>query len=106
MFSFANYFFNKEHDHENQNHYRHGFALRHLIPFCRFAPIGRFGCKRHTNATTNFFTTAYTGIRTDFTGNVGYEFIPSATIHVTALGRSVNGPKLLQESSSHPLGCC
>ena len=39
----------------------------------------------------NFFTALYTGTRNDFTGNVGYEFTPSANTVVTALGRPVSG---------------
>lgn len=48
-------------------------------------------------ATVNFFTRAYRGTRTDFTGNVGYEFIPAATIRVTGLGRSVGGRALAHD---------
>ena len=39
----------------------------------------------------NFFNAAYTGLRNDHTGNVGYEFTPAANITVTALGRPVSG---------------
>ncbi|MCW3061761.1 MAG: hypothetical protein JWQ02_3582, partial [Capsulimonas sp.] len=42
----------------------------------------------------NFFTQNYTGTRADFTGNVGYEFVPETKLTVTALGRSVSGGRL------------
>ena len=42
----------------------------------------------------NLFACAYQGTRANFTGNVGYEFVPAAPLRVTALGRSVSGDKL------------
>ena len=48
----------------------------------------------------NFFSQRYTGTRTDFTGNVGYEFVPATNITVTALGRSVSDARL---QKSHPV---
>jgi hypothetical protein len=42
----------------------------------------------------NLIARAYQGTRANFTGNVGYEFIPAAPLSVTALGRSVSGGKL------------
>jgi hypothetical protein len=42
-------------------------------------------------ALTNYFNQSYTGNRSDYTGTVGYEFIPRQNITVTALGRSVSG---------------
>ncbi len=39
----------------------------------------------------NLFAQKYTGQRTDFTGNVGFEFTPAEALSVTALGRSVSG---------------
>ena len=40
---------------------------------------------------TNFFTTSYTGTRNNFPGSLGFEFTPTQTLTVTALGRSVSG---------------
>jgi len=48
----------------------------------------------HALPVRNFFTQSYTGTRTDFTGNVGYEFIPETNLLVTALGRSISGGRL------------
>ncbi|HEV2438229.1 MAG TPA: hypothetical protein VG077_19740, partial [Verrucomicrobiae bacterium] len=48
------------------------------------------------SAMKNFFPRSYTGTRTDFTGNIGYEFIPVTNLLVTALGRSVSGGRLQQ----------
>jgi uncharacterized protein len=47
----------------------------------------------------NFFNQPYTGTRNDFTGTVGYQFVPSQNITVTALGRSVSGTM----NVSHPV---
>jgi hypothetical protein len=44
----------------------------------------------------NFFCQSYTGTRTDFTGNVGYEFVPETNLTITALGRSVSQARLLK----------
>ncbi|MHB9129917.1 MAG: chitobiase/beta-hexosaminidase C-terminal domain-containing protein [Armatimonadota bacterium] len=38
----------------------------------------------------NFFTTSYSGSRNDFTGNLGYQFTPTANITIFALGRAVS----------------
>jgi hypothetical protein len=40
---------------------------------------------------TNFFRQSYTGSRNNYTGYVGFEFTPSSSITVTALGRPVSG---------------
>ena len=47
-----------------------------------------------TPASVNLFAHAYKGARANFTGQVGYEFIPAAKLRVTALGRSVSGGRL------------
>ncbi len=47
-----------------------------------------------TPASANLFAHAYKGARANFTGQVGYEFIPAAKLRVTALGRSVSGGRL------------
>ena len=52
------------------------------------APSGQAG------QLTNFFTKGYAGSRSNFTGNVGYEFVPVASMRILALGRSVSGAKL------------
>jgi len=39
---------------------------------------------------TNFFKMLYTGTRNDFTGTVGYEFVPASDITIQALGRAVS----------------
>jgi hypothetical protein len=44
----------------------------------------------------NLFAQKYTGQRTDFTGNVGFEFTAVEALSVTALGRSVSGSALRQ----------
>ena len=44
-----------------------------------------------TAEMTNFFVQSSRGTQNNFTGNVGYEFIPRATIQIVALGRSING---------------
>jgi len=44
-----------------------------------------------TLSARNFFDRKFTGSRTDFTGNVGFEFVPAEALSVTALGRSVSG---------------
>ena len=48
----------------------------------------------------NFFDRSFTGSRTDFTGNAGYEFVPAEALSVTALGRSVSGGALQR---THPV---
>ncbi len=48
----------------------------------------------------NLFAQKYTGQRTDFTGNVGFEFTPADALSVTALGRSVSGGALQR---AHPV---
>lgn len=45
-------------------------------------------------AGKNLFTQKYTGQRIDFSGQVGFEFVPAAPLSVTALGRSVSGGAL------------
>jgi hypothetical protein len=40
------------------------------------------------------FAQSYTGQRNDFSGQVGFEFVPAAPLSVTALGRSVSGSAL------------
>jgi hypothetical protein len=45
-------------------------------------------------ASTNLFVQSYTGQRNNFSGQVGFAFIPAATVSVTALGRSVSGGPL------------
>jgi hypothetical protein len=42
----------------------------------------------------NLFAQKYTGQRTDFTGNAGFQFTPAEALSVTALGRSVSGGAL------------
>lgn len=42
----------------------------------------------------NLFTGNFAGQRTDFTGQVGFEFTPAAQLSVTALGRSISGGAL------------
>ncbi|MCX6937275.1 MAG: hypothetical protein NTU80_05160 [Verrucomicrobia bacterium] len=42
----------------------------------------------------NLFARKYTGQRTDFTGNAGFQFTPTEALSVTALGRSVSGGAL------------
>jgi len=49
-------------------------------------------------ASTNFFAQSYTGQRNNFSGQVGFAFVPAAPLSVTALGRSVSGGAL---QSSH-----
>jgi uncharacterized protein len=44
-----------------------------------------------TSNLTNFFNQSYTGSRNSYTGTVGFEFVPSQNLTVTALGRSVSG---------------
>ena len=41
--------------------------------------------------SAGLFTRNYAGQRSDFSGQVGFEFVPAAAISVTALGRSVSG---------------
>jgi hypothetical protein len=41
-----------------------------------------------------FFAQKYSGQRNDFSGQVGFEFVPAAPLSVTALGRSVSGGAL------------
>jgi hypothetical protein len=47
--------------------------------------------------STNLFVQKYTGQRNDFSGQVGFVFVPATRLSVTALGRSVSGG-LLQNS--------
>lgn len=68
--------------------------LKSLIVLLLAAVPASGGTAGTTADARNFFTKAYTGSRNDFTGNVGYEFVPAATIRVTALGRSVGGGRL------------
>ncbi len=42
----------------------------------------------------NFFTSSYSGNRTDFSGNAGYELVPETPLRITALGRAVAGAAL------------
>lgn len=44
-----------------------------------------------SGSLTNYFTSLYTGTRTNHTGPVGYQFTPAQDITVTALGRPVSG---------------
>lgn len=48
--------------------------------------------------STNLFVQSYTGQRNNFSGQVGFAFVPAAPLSVTALGRSVSGGVL---QSSH-----
>ena len=48
----------------------------------------------------NLFAQKYTGQRTDFTGNAGFQFTPAEALSVTALGRSVSGGALQR---THPV---
>ena len=49
-------------------------------------------------AGTNLFAQRYTGQRNNFSGQVGFAFVPATPLSVTALGRSVSGGTL---ESSH-----
>ena len=46
--------------------------------------------------TANFFAQPYVGARSNFTGNVGFEFVPAAKLRIQALGRSVSAGRLLR----------
>ena len=48
---------------------------------------------------TNFLTASYTGTRNNCTQAVGYEFVPTQNITLTALGRSVSGSM----TQNHPI---
>ncbi len=45
-------------------------------------------------AGKNLFAQKFSGQRNDFSGHVGFEFVPAAPLSVTALGRSVSGGAL------------
>ncbi len=58
------------------------------------------GAGQDTARGRNFFTGKYAGTRTNFTGNVGFEFVPATAVRITALGRSGSGQKLAR---NHPV---
>ena len=51
-------------------------------------------------ASQNLFAQKYSGQRDDFSGHVGFEFVPATPLSVTALGRSVGGGALRR---AHPV---
>lgn len=51
--------------------------------------IHLFSC--YTSPAANFFSTLYDGTRNNHTGGLGFEFIPTEDLLVSALGRPVSG---------------
>lgn len=64
------------------------------------ATISSAAAKDGAAESKNFFNQKYAGTRTNFTGNVGFEFVPATAVRITALGRSVSGGKLTR---NHPV---